>query len=107
MEEKEINTDGFELMYRRYIKDDPERVASFHEELTRAEIAREICDLRCHAGLTHEQLADLASVPASIIEDIEEADYDGDFLAMASRIATALHRRVKVRFVPVDTSEVA
>lgn len=107
MEEKKTSTDAFELIYRRYIKDDPARVASFHEELTRSEIARDIYDLRCQAGLTHEQLGDLVGVPASIIEDIEEADYEGDFLSMASKIGAVLHRRVKVRFVPVDTSEVA
>lgn len=107
MEEKETSTDAFELIYRRYIKDDPARVASFHEEMTRSKIAREIYDLRCQAGLTHEQLGDLIGVSGSIIEDIEEADYDGDFLSMASRIATVLHRRVEVRFVPVDTPEIA
>jgi len=107
MEEKKISTDAFELIYSRYIKDDPARVASFHEELTKSSIARDIYDLRCQAGLTHEQLADLIGVSASIIEDIEEADYEGDFLSMASKIATVLHRRVEVRFVPVDTSEVS
>jgi len=36
-------------------------------------------------------------------EDIEEADYEEDFLLMASRIAAALHKRVEVRFVPEET----
>jgi ribosome-binding protein aMBF1 (putative translation factor) len=101
MEKKNLTSDAFELIYKRYIKDDPARVASFQEELTKAEIAREIYDLRDQAGLTHEQLADLIGTTASVIEDIEEADYDGDFLSMASRIAAALHRRVEVRFVPM------
>jgi len=105
MEKKKLSSDAFEMIYRRYIKDDPARVASFQEELTRAEIAREIYDLRNQAGLTREQLADLASTTASTIEDVEEADYDGDFLSMASRIAAALHRRVEVRLVPVAVEE--
>jgi ribosome-binding protein aMBF1 (putative translation factor) len=105
MAEKKHSSDAFQLIYRRYIKEDPERVASFQEELTKAEIAREIYVLRNQQGLSHEQLANLVGPTASVIEDIEEADYEGDFLSMASRIASALHRRVEVRFVPVETSE--
>lgn len=105
MDETKFSSDAFELIYRRYIKDDPARVASFQEELAKAEIAREIYDLRDRAGLTREQLADLVGTNASVIEDIEEADYEGDFLAMASRIATVLHRKVEVRLVPVDDAE--
>jgi len=55
--------------------------------------------------LTHEQPATLIDTTASVIEDIEEADYDGDYLAMASRIAAALHRRVEVRLVPMEAEE--
>jgi DNA-binding XRE family transcriptional regulator len=105
MEEKKLSSDAFELIYKRYIKDDPARVASFQEELTKAEIAREIYDLRVRAGLTRQQLADLAGTTASVVEDIEEADYEGDFLSMASRIAAVLHRKVEVRLVPVDAPE--
>lgn len=105
MEDKKLSSDAFQLIYDRYIKDDPARVASFQEELTKADIAREIYDLREQAGLTQEQLADLVGTDASVIDDIEEADYEGDFLAMASRIATALHRRVEVRLVPVKASD--
>ncbi len=107
MEDKKLSSDAFELIYSRYIKDDPARVASFQEELTKAEIAREIYDLRDQAGLTQEQLAALVGTTESVIDDIEEADYEGDFLAMASRIATALHRRVEVRLVPVEVPESA
>jgi len=107
MEETKLSSDAFELIYRRYIKDDPARVASFQEELTKAEIARGIYDLRNDAGLTREQLGSLLGVNPSVIEDIEEADYEGDFLAMASRIAAVLHRRVEVRLVPMEPPESA
>jgi ribosome-binding protein aMBF1 (putative translation factor) len=102
MEDKRLGSDAFELIYRRYIKDDPARVSSFQEEMTKAEIAREIYDLRGQANLSRSRLADLVGTTESVIEDIEEADYEGDFLAMASKIATALHRRVEVRLVPVE-----
>lgn len=105
MEEKKLSSDAFELIYKRYIKDDPARVASLQEELTKAEIAREIYDLREQAGLSREQLADLVGTDVSVINDIEEADYEGDFLSMASRIANALHRKVEVRLVPLEAPE--
>ncbi|MFH0825069.1 MAG: helix-turn-helix transcriptional regulator [Pseudomonadota bacterium] len=105
MKEERFSSDAFGLIYRRYIKDDPARISSFQEELTKAELASEIYDLRDQAGLSREQLASLVGTTESVIEDIEEADYEGDFLAMASRIATALHRRVEVRLVPVQTPE--
>jgi ribosome-binding protein aMBF1 (putative translation factor) len=105
MEEEKLTSDAFELIYRRYIKDDPERVASFQEELTKAKIASEIYDLRNQTGVSREQLAELVGATASVIEDIEEADYEGDFLSMASRIATLLHRKVEVRLVPVEAAD--
>ncbi len=49
--------------------------------------------------------ADLVRLEESVIENIEEADYEGDFLAMASRIANALHWEVEVQFVPVEGKE--
>jgi transcriptional regulator with XRE-family HTH domain len=75
--------------------------------LFKADIPRELYQLRNQAGLTQEQPADLAGIDASLIDDIEEADYEGDFLVIASRIAKALHRRVEVRLVPVESSESA
>lgn len=78
----------------------------YFEELgVKADIARQLYNLRDQAGLSRDQLADLVGVEESTIEDIEEADYEGDFLAMASRIANALYRRVEVRFVPVEGKE--
>ncbi len=105
MEGKKLSSDAFGLIYKRYIQDDPDRVASFQEEQTKAEIAREIYDLRNQAGLSREQLADLVGATETIIEDVEESDYEGDFLAMASKIATALHQRIEVRLVPAGEQE--
>ena len=102
MEEKELSSDAFQWTYDRYIKGDPERESSFREELLKAEIAQQVYDLRNQAGLSTKHLSDLVGVEESAIEAIEESDYEGDFLAMALRIATALHRRVEVRFVPVE-----
>jgi ribosome-binding protein aMBF1 (putative translation factor) len=105
MENDKFSSDAFECIFRRYIKDDPKRVASFQEELVKSEIAREIYDLRNKAGLTRQELARLAGTAVSVIEDIEEADYEGNFLLTAARIASALQRRVEVRFVEDQPNE--
>jgi len=104
---KDRVSDAYQWGYNRYIKGDPE-IENYFEELgVKADMARQLYNLRDQAGLTQEQLADLVGVEASVIDDIEETDYDGDFLAMASRIAPALHRRVEVRLVPVEDMEPA
>ena len=105
MEKKKLSSDAYQWAYERYIKGDPEMEKYFEELGVKAEIARQLYNLRNQAGLSREQLADLVGTAESVIEDIEEADYEGDFLAMASRIANALHRRVEVRLVPVGDVE--
>ena len=102
MEEKKLSSDAYRWAYDRYIKGDPEMEKYLEELGVKADIARQLYNLRNQAGLTQEQLADLVGTNASVIDDIEEADYEGDFLGMASRIANALHRRVEVRLVPVE-----
>jgi ribosome-binding protein aMBF1 (putative translation factor) len=99
--------DAVQWAYDRFIRDYPEMVEFFEEMGVKADIARQIYELRNQAGLSPEQLAELAGTTATVIEDIEESDYDGDFLAMASKIASALHRKVEVRIVPSESSESA
>ncbi len=107
MEDKKIGSDAFLWAYDKYIADDPEEVALFEEERIKADIAQAVYDLRNRAGYSTERLAELVGVEESVIEDMEEADYQGDFLAVASRIASVLHRRVEVRFVPLEGNESA
>jgi DNA-binding protein HU-beta len=105
MEEKRLSSDAYQWAYDRYIKGDPEMEKYFEELGVKADVARQLYDLRNEAGLTQEQLADLVGIDPSVIDDVEEADYEGDFLRIASRIANALHRRVEVRLVPVEAQE--
>ena len=106
-EKKKRNSDAFQWAYDKYIGNDPKEVALYEEERVKADIAQTVYDLRNKAGLSHQQLADLAGTTASVIEEIEEADYEEDFLLMASRIAAALHKRVEVRFLPEETPDSA
>ena len=94
-----MNRRRIEHAYDRYIGKDPDKGSTFEEELANAEVARKIYDIRTKAGLTQKQLAKLAGTTASVISRLEDADYDGHSLAMLRRIASALDKRVEIRFV--------
>lgn len=93
-------TDAVEILHRRYYEGRPSRLASLAEERANLDCARKIYELRTKAGLTQRQLAELVGTTASVICRLEDADYEGHSLAMLQRIATALHRRIELRFVP-------
>lgn len=107
MTEKKKSTDAFEWAYREFIGNDPERIASYQEERIKAEIAQKVYDMRNEAGLSQKQLADLVGTTDTVIDDLEESDYEGDALSMLVRIATALKKRIDVRFVTSSVTESA
>jgi transcriptional regulator with XRE-family HTH domain len=51
--------------------------------------------------LTWQQLAQLVGTEPSVIEGLEEGDYQGHSLVMLQRIAEALHHRIELRLVPI------
>ena len=106
MSENKIECDAFDWAYDRYVKGDDNLVKLFDEFDTKLEIARELYDLRISKGLTRDDVASLVGVSQAIIEDIEEADYQGDFLAMATRLAAALSRRLEIHLVEQDQTDV-
>lgn len=63
--------------------------------------ARKLHDLRVKADLSQRALAKAVGTTASVICQLEDADYRGHSLSMLKRIATALNRRVEIRFVPI------
>ena len=62
-------------------------------------VARKIYALRKRAGLTQKQLAKLVGTTTSVVCRLEDADYQGHSLAMLRRVASALNKRVELRFV--------
>lgn len=64
-----------EILHRRYVGDNPERLASLERERARAKVARQVFDFRTRAGLTQLQLAAKLGVAGSVIRRLEEADY--------------------------------
>jgi DNA-binding XRE family transcriptional regulator len=92
-------SDAVQILHRRYVESDAEMARMIAEELGNLQIARKIYDLRAKAGLSQRALAKLVGTTASAICRLEDADYDRHSLAMLTRIAAALNKRVEIRFV--------
>lgn len=105
MEKDKMSDDAVQWAYDKYIAGDPEEEALYREERIKADIAQAVYDLRNHAGLSRKRLAELAGLAESVIEDIEEADYEGGLLGIALKIAGALRHRLELRFVSSDVGE--
>jgi transcriptional regulator with XRE-family HTH domain len=74
-------------------------------ERANAEVARKIYTIRKKAGLSQRELARRVGTTASVICQLEDADYEGHSLTMLRRIASALNHRVQIHLVeqsPVD-----
>jgi len=80
-------------------EDTPEMRALISEEAENLRIAKNIYKLRTQAGLSQMELARRIGTTQSVISRLEDADYEGHSLAMLQRIATALHRRIEIRWV--------
>jgi len=93
--------DAVEILDRRYYRGKPERRVGLEEVRATGAVARKIHELRTRAGLTRRQLAKRVGTTASVICLLEDVDYEGHSMAMLTRIATALNRRVEIRFVPL------
>jgi DNA-binding XRE family transcriptional regulator len=103
MTETHKTTDAIEILRRRFFADDPDFESEVAAEIENCRISRQVYDLRKEAGLSQEALADLVGTSRSVIARLEAADYEGHSMAMLRRIAEALHKRVEVRFLPVES----
>ena len=99
---KKTTTNAVKILHKRYIRGNKKRLESLEKERMNLDIAELIYTLRTQAGLSQKQLADLVGTTQSVISRLENSDYNGHSLAMLTRIGTALHHRVDVRFVPED-----
>lgn len=73
--------------------------ALIDEESENLRIARHIFDLRTKAGLSQAELAKRIGTTQSVISRLEDADYQGHSLAMLQRVASALNKRIELRWV--------
>lgn len=103
-EKNKSTDDAVEILHRRFVGDDPEKIAELEKIRADNDVARKIYDLRTKAGLSQRALAKLVGTTASVICRLEDADYDRHSLAMLNRIAAALDKRVEIRFLPIKGS---
>jgi transcriptional regulator with XRE-family HTH domain len=101
VKKKEWTNDAIEIL-DRMMGADPEMHRLVQEARVNAEVAQLIYDVRTKAKLTQKQLAELIGTTQSVIARLEDADYEGHSLSMLQRIASALHKRLEIRFVPDD-----
>lgn len=99
MPKNKRSTDAVEILHRRYYEGKPDRLAGLEEARASDAVARKIAALREGAGVSQRQLAKLVGTTASVICRLESVDYEGHSLTMLHRIATALNRRVEIRFI--------
>ena len=94
-------TDALEIIDRMIGDDQELRELA---ELAEFEVAigGMIYDARTQAGFTQTQLAERVGTDQSVISRMEDADYEGHSLSMLRRIASALGKRVEVRFLDAE-----
>ena len=92
---------SLQAAFDRYVGNDPEQQQAFEEAIADYDVARKIYDLRTKAGFSQRELARRIGTTASVICQLEDADYQGHSLLMLRRIAAALDKRVEIRFVPL------
>ncbi len=84
------------------IGDDAQMREMLAEASLNAEVGQLIYDARQKAGLTQQQLAELIGTTQSVIDDLEEADYEGNSLIMLHKIAIALNQKLTLNLVPLE-----
>lgn len=98
---------ALKYLHRRFYAGRPERMAELEEARASAEVARKVYELRTKAKLTQKELAARVGTTPSVISRLEDDDYEGHSLAMLRRIASALNKRVEIRFVPLKSKRAA
>ena len=68
------------------------------------DIAQHIYDLRASTSRTQEEFGELVGVAPSIIDDLEQSDYEGDSLAVLAHIEKEVRRHVAAFTFPLKAA---
>jgi ribosome-binding protein aMBF1 (putative translation factor) len=93
-------SEALQELYEELVGDDPKKQALYERDLVDIKAAQLIYDMRTAAGLSQRGLAKRVGTTASVICRLEASDYEGHTLAILSRIASALGRRIELHAVP-------
>jgi transcriptional regulator with XRE-family HTH domain len=69
------------------------------ESSLKMQIGQLIYDQRSELGLNLEEFAQLVGVSSELINDLEEGDYQGDYLFLLQKISRALKKNIQVSFL--------
>ena len=87
------------VLLDRMTGNSPEMTDLIEQERANLDIARKIYEIRTKAKLSQAELAKRVGTTQSVISRLEDADYEGHSLAMLRRIASAVEKRLEIRFV--------
>lgn len=110
MKYREPTKDAIEILYREFIEGRPEMIAALEKMRIDEPIAREIEELRHQSRLSQKQLAKLVGTTEATIDQLENADYEGDAQKMLCRIKKALRQHARIEHgssKKVKTSQLA
>lgn len=98
-------TTASEILFERYYKGRPKRIAQLNEQRLRSRIADQIYKLRTERGLTQRELAALAGTSASFICRLESSNYNGSpSMDTLERITSALNGTLNIRLEKPQSS---
>ena len=92
-------SDGLEILYNRYYKNNPSRQLELEKMRVDDQVSREILKLKQIHSLSTKDLAKLINTEESLIESLENGDYEGDSFLILNIIATALKMKVKFELI--------
>lgn len=83
-------------------QDDPDLQEMIQVASINTEVAQLIYATRTQAGLTQQYLADLIGTQQTVIEQLEDANYEGHSLSILKQIAQVLNQRVEITLVHLE-----
>ncbi|MGK7944366.1 MAG: hypothetical protein AB4058_07845 [Microcystaceae cyanobacterium] len=101
MNQPTTTSNGLDILDHRYYQNDPDRQLELEKARLDDKVAREIMKLKEHHHLSNQDLANLINIEESLIEALENADYEGDAFLLLNRIASALKMTVKIELIAV------
>ena len=99
MNNPQTTSNGLKILYQRYYANNPERQLELEKARIDDEVARKILRIKETYHLSTKALAELINTDESIVEALENADYEGNSFLLLNLIATALKMKVEFELI--------
>jgi len=98
---KAKTSDALAIIDQRFFSEpDPERDARMRAYDLALDVAQAVYDLRERTGLDQGAFAERVGLTAQQIDDLEDADFQGDPVAALQQLAAALDHQLHLSVVP-------